>query len=126
MKTQKTVLLVEDDESFRESVKKLLEKENLRVFEASSGEEAIEILKTDRMIDLVLLDLYLEGMTGMEFLARTQSVDRPPVIMLTAFGDWGIYTDAVAKGALDCLPKPIKRYDLLTVIKKVFETQECA
>lgn len=125
MEIQKTVLLVEDDKSFRESVKRLLEKEGMRILEAASGEEGIEILKTDRVIDLVLLDLYLGGMNGMEFLDKTRD-ERPPVIMLTAFGDCGIYDDAVGKGAVDCIPKPVKKQDLVEVIHRVFEEKQCA
>ncbi len=126
MEMQKTVLLVEDDKSFRESVRKILEKEGLRVLESSSGEEGIEMLKSDRAIDLVLLDLYLGGISGMEFLEKTRELERPPVIMVTAFGDWGIYVDAVGKGALDCVPKPVKKHDLVGMIQKVFEEKKCA
>ncbi len=115
MKTKKCVLVVEDDESFRESVKKLLEKEGFEVREACSGEEGVEILGKDS-IDLVLLDLYLGGMTGLEFLDKTKNPLRPPVILLTAFGDWGIYSDAVARGAVDCIPKPIKRNELMALV----------
>ena len=123
MAIKKTILLVEDDESFRESVRKLLEKESFQVVEASSGEEGIELLRKGP-IDLVILDLYLGGMNGLEFLDRTQRPGRPPVIMLTAFGDWGIYTDAVARGAVDCVAKPVKRNDLMAVIAGAFEKKE--
>ncbi|MBI4550178.1 MAG: response regulator [Candidatus Omnitrophica bacterium] len=111
----KSILVIEDDDSFRESLKKLLEKEGYHVLEADSGEAGMEILKRGRP-DLILLDLYLGGITGLEFLERTARPDRPPVIMLTAFGDWGIYADAMAKGACDCIAKPVKKSDLMSVI----------
>jgi DNA-binding response OmpR family regulator len=120
MENQKTVLLVEDDESFRESLRKLLAKEGFEVLEASSGEEGMELLEKHR-IDLIVLDLYLGGMTGMEFLEKTLRPGRPPVVMVTAFGDWNVYSDALALGAVDCLAKPVKRNDLMSVIAGVFD-----
>ncbi len=122
MEVKKIILVVEDDESFRESLRKLLEKEGFEVREASSGEEGIERLQANS-IDLVLLDLYLGGITGLEFLDKTKSAKRPPVILLTAFGDWGIYSDAVARGAVDCLPKPIKRGELMAVVTRALGKQ---
>lgn len=112
---KKTILLVEDDESFRESVRKLLQKEGFLVLDASSGEEGLEALRT-HAVDLVLLDLYLGGITGLEFLEKARRPCGPPVILLTAFGDWGIYRDAVSRGAVDCIAKPVKRSDLMAVI----------
>ena len=112
----KKVLLVEDDRSFRESLKKLLQKEGFQISEAESGLEGIALLKTEK-IDLVILDYYLGGMNGLQFLEKTQHPDRPPVIILTAFGDWGIYSEVVAKGAKDCLLKPVKRNELMAVVE---------
>jgi DNA-binding response OmpR family regulator len=125
MKNMKTILVVEDDVSFSESLKKLLEKEGFAVLLAPTAEEAIETIKNPR-VSLVLLDLYLPGLNGMEFLDKTASLKRPPIVMLTAFGDWGIYVDAIEKGALDCLAKPVKRQELLRVLQKALGEQMCA
>ena len=116
MKAKKAILLVEDDHSFRMSLKKLLEREGFQVLEADSGQAGIEILKRES-VDLVILDFYLGGMNGLQFLEKTMSPNRPPVVILTAFGDWGIYTEVVARGAVDCLPKPIKRHELMAVVE---------
>lgn len=121
----KTVLLVEDDKSFRESVRKLLEKEGIRVLETSSGEEGIEILRSDRMIDLVLLDFCLSGITGMEFLEKTGDI-APPVIMLTAFTELENCIHASNRGAAGFVPKPVKRQELMGLIHQVFDAQKCA
>jgi DNA-binding NtrC family response regulator len=112
---RKTVLLIEDDASFRESMRKVLEREGFQIMEAESAEAGIEILE-HLPVDLILLDLYLGEMSGLEFLEKTKGMGRPPVIMITAYGDWDIYTAAVARGAVDCLPKPVKRNELLEVI----------
>ncbi len=120
----KTVLLVEDDKSFRGSLRKLLEKEGIRVLEAFSGEEGIEILKSDRMIDLVLLDLSLGGITGMEFLEKTREI-APPVIMLTAFTELENCIHAAGKGAAGFIPKPVKRQELMKLIHQVFDGRKC-
>lgn len=117
MKNTKTILVVEDDASFSESLRKLLEKEGFSVLAAPSAEAAIETLKS-ASVHVIFLDLYLPGLNGMEFLERTAAPKRPPVVMLTAFGDWGIYVDAIEKGAVDCLAKPVKRQELLRVLQK--------
>lgn len=114
--TGKKILLVEDDKSFRESLKKLLQKEGFQILEAESGADGMELLKKDK-VDLVILDYYLGGMNGLQFLEKTKTPDRPPVIILTAFGDWGIYSEVVAKGAKDCLLKPVKRTELMAVVE---------
>lgn len=118
MEPKKAILLVEDDSSFRMSLKKLLEREGCQVFEADSGQAGIEVLKREP-VDLVILDFYLGGMNGLQFLEKTMSPNRPPVVILTAFGDWGIYTEAVERGAVDCLPKPIKRQELMAVVEGI-------
>lgn len=116
---KKRILLVEDDESFRDSVRKLLEREGFEVREASSGEVGLELLKTER-IDLVLLDLYLGGISGLEFLARLGDFRRdnwcPKIVMVSAFGDAGAFAEALAGGAFHCLAKPVKRAELVSVI----------
>jgi len=112
----KTILLVEDDRSFRESLKKLLRKEGFQILEAESGADGMELLKKEK-VDLVMLDYYLGGMNGLQFLEKTKGPERPPVIILTAFGDWGIYSEVVAKGARDCLLKPVKRNELMAVVE---------
>lgn len=112
----KSILLVEDDESFRLSLKKLLHKEGYKILDAESGENGLLILKQEN-VDLVILDYYLGRMNGMQFLEKMKSTGHPPVIVLTAFGDWALYREMVAKGALDCLPKPVKRNELLSVVE---------
>lgn len=80
------VLLVDDEASIRDMFSRLLQKENCAVKSASSGEEALNIIK-DEDFDIVLLDIKLPGMDGLEVLKNIKS-SRPDfiVIMLTALG----------------------------------------
>ena len=116
MAAKGTVLIVEDDEAFRTSLKTLFEREGFTTLEAGSGHEAVTLLGKEA-VNLVILDYYLGDMTGLEFLGVTEGLSRVPVIVLTAFGDWGIYGDVIARGAVDCIAKPVKREALMRVVK---------
>ena len=120
MSKKKTILLVEDDESFRTSLKRLFKKEALGILEAASGKEGMDLLSREK-IDLILLDFYLGDMTGFDFLGLTRARSRPPVIVLTAFGDHAIQSDVLARGALRCLTKPVKRDELMSVVTRTLE-----
>lgn len=113
----KSILLVEDDDSLRQSLGKLFSQEGFHIKEASSGKEGIERLEKDSA-DLILLDLYLGDMSGFDFLDETRHEARPPVIVLTAFGNWDIQADLLGCGVVDCLAKPVKREELLRVVSK--------
>lgn len=114
---RKKILVVEDDTSFRESLRKVLANEGYDVLDAASGREGLEVLSRSR-VDLILLDFFLGDINGFDFLDQTMGQKRPPVIVISAFTSSHLSSEALVRGATDCLAKPIKKLDLLEAIRK--------
>jgi len=106
MSTQAKILIVDDEESIRFSLEELLARDGHQVLAVESGEHALAAFASERF-DLVLLDLRLKGIDGMEVLAalREQSLDTA-VIVLTAHGSMETAINALRQGAHDYLLKP--------------------
>lgn len=113
------ILLVDDDETLRETIKAILELENYKVIEARNGIEALDILKTQK-VDIVLSDVIMPLLNGFELLERIQLMgqDRPAVIMMTGFSKQSP-SDFLKIGALSFLQKPVSTEDLLKVIRSI-------
>lgn len=105
MKTPIRVLMVDDEERFRETTRRILAGKGFDTILAESGEEAVEKLSLDPHV--VILDIRMPGMDGHEVLARIRK-NHPnlPVIMLTGHGDKASAEQALAQGASDYLAKP--------------------
>ncbi len=113
------ILLVDDDEAFRRVLADMLAKEGYIIATASDGDEAKEIL-LDAPFDIVLLDLMMPKVSGMEVLKFIQDVNHPAkVIMLTAYGDLKLAVEAKKLGAADFIAKPVMRADLLQTIQNI-------
>ena len=99
------VLMVDDEEQFRATTKKILEKKGFETILAESGEEAIKKLKENP--DVVILDIKMPGMDGHQALREIRK-DKPdiPVIMLTGHGALPSAREALVEGAFDYLTKP--------------------
>ena len=101
------VMLVDDEVGFVETITKRLEKRNLQLLKAYSGEEALEILKRNMNTDVVILDVKMPGMDGIETLmALKKSYPLVEVIMLTGHGTIESAIDGMKLGAFDYLLKP--------------------
>lgn len=102
------VLLVDDDPRFRQVIGEYLASRRLELETAASGEQALERLATFRP-DVVLLDLLMPGIGGLETLRRIQAVSpRTRVIMVTGHEDLSVARRALAVGAADYLTKPFR------------------
>lgn len=107
-----TILVCDDEESVRASVKLVLEKDYQLVF-ASDGEEALKQFEA-QPVDLVLLDIKMPRLGGLEVLKTLMSRQPPPrVLMLTAYHSVELAQRATQAGALDYVSKPFERQDLL-------------
>ena len=101
-----TILVIDDDDQLRNSFSKLLKEEKYAVISAASGEAGIEIVRENRL-DLVLLDMRLPGINGMETFKRIKKIDsKLPVIIMTAYGTTQIAIEATKMGAYDYVLKP--------------------
>lgn len=101
------ILVVDDEEGIRETLSEILEDEGYQVITASTGEEAINIFKTESP-DLVFLDIWLPGMDGIETLKEIKNLRREvPVIMISGHGTIEIAIKAIQMGACDFIEKPL-------------------
>jgi DNA-binding NtrC family response regulator len=115
------VLVVDDEESMRDSLTIWFEKDGYEVTAASSGTEALRAFQT-KSFDIVLLDIKMPGMDGMEVLERIRKVDpQVDVIMITAFAAVDTAVRALRLGALDYVTKPIDPDELSLMVSRAFE-----
>jgi DNA-binding NtrC family response regulator len=114
------ILLVDDEESLRITLAANLELEGHTVLEAASAEDALKLL-SEQPVDVVLTDIRMPGLHGVELLRRIKR-DRPdmPVVLMTAFTAEELVDDALAEGAFTVLPKPFDvAHALDTILRAV-------
>lgn len=113
------VLLVDDERNIRLTLTRALEDMGLEVETAASGEEALARLR-ERRYGLMLLDLKLPGIDGLEVLRRMRALDsRPDVVVFTAHGTIETAVDAMKYGATDFIRKPFSPAELRAVVERV-------
>jgi two-component system, NtrC family, response regulator AtoC len=114
-----TILVVEDEEKLRRVVELQLKGAGFDVDQAGNVEDAMRL--ADRA-DVILTDLRLPGVSGLELLANLRRQDsHTPVIVMTAFGSIETAVEAMKAGAVDFLPKPFSLDHLMTVVNKALE-----
>ncbi|MEQ9408370.1 MAG: response regulator [Fuerstiella sp.] len=111
------LLIADDSRSFRETLRELLEPRHLlRVHEVESGEAAIEYTQEFR-IDIVLLDMHMHLLTGLETLKELKDLDAVrPCILITSDASDELRRDAEAADAYTVLSKPVRRAELCSTI----------
>ena len=112
------ILIVEDEESYREPLVYQLTREGYDVSAAATGEEGLELF-TKGGIDLVLLDLMLPVLDGWGVLRAIRQDGKTPVIMLTAKGETNDKVQGLKQGADDYLTKPFEMKELLARVEAV-------
>jgi DNA-binding NtrC family response regulator len=119
------ILIVDDEERLRGILSILLLEQRHQLIEASSGEEALTRLsERDLQVDLVLLDLNLPGIDGLETLRRLRERDpETAVILMTAFGTIPSAVKAIRGGAFDYLTKPFNNDEVLQAVARALEVQ---
>ncbi|MGH7323485.1 MAG: sigma-54-dependent transcriptional regulator [Candidatus Rokuibacteriota bacterium] len=116
-----TILVADDDPGLRESLERTLTREGYGVVAASDGRAALERLQSGS-IDLVLTDLKMPGLSGLELLRAAKAISPDvDVVLLTAFGTVEEAVKAMKEGAYDFLTKPFRREQLLKLIDKALE-----
>ena len=114
------ILVVDDDPGIREAFRLVLEEE-YELVEAADGPEALRIVQTSP-VDLVLLDVRLPGMDGIEVLERIKAIDEHvEVVLVTAVQTVRAAVAAMKLGALDYLTKPFEEDEILPLIRRALE-----
>lgn len=116
-----TILVVDDEPNYQVVLAELLREEGYEVYTAGGGEEALKLAReTD--LDLIITDMRMPGMSGLELLKAAKSLNRDlPVIMITAFGEVEKAVEAMRAGAFNYLVKPFNNDELVVSIRKAME-----
>src|SRR4051794_38066145 len=116
-----TVLVVDDEPGIVDSLQKVFEREGLRVLTAGVGADALEILRREP-ISVLLTDLLMPGMSGMDLLKASRSISpETETILMTAYGTVENAVEAMKQGAYDFVTKPIKRAHVVRAVSKALE-----
>ncbi|MEA1967739.1 MAG: response regulator [Thermodesulfobacteriota bacterium] len=118
------VLVIDDEQSLRDGAKRILSRMNFSVFLASRGDEGLAILENEP-VGIVLLDLKMPGMSGMEVLKKIMDMERGIiVIVITGYSTVETAIEAMKMGAYDFIPKPYKPDQLRLIASRGKETLE--
>lgn len=117
----KRILVVDDDAELRETLQEALEGENYQVSIGRNGDEGIRLAK-EMDFDLIMLDLVMPGLSGMEsLLLLRRDHPRVKIIMMTAFSTIENAVEAMRRGADDYLTKPFRLDEMITGVKRLIE-----
>src|SRR5215475_640404 len=117
------ILIVDDESGIRDSLRGVLEDDGYKAAEAESGETCLALLGKHEF-DVVLLDVWLPGMDGLEVLEKIRALEDPPeVIMISGHGTIETAVRATKLGAYDFAEKPLSLEKTLILIKNAIETR---
>ena len=112
-------LVVDDEKGVVDELKELLEMRSYRVYSATSGEQALLIMKKENP-NIVILDILMPGMDGIEVLRQIKKTyPKTRVIMLTAVEDEGMKKMATSLGASGYLTKPYSFEEVISISRKI-------
>lgn len=114
------VLIIDDERAIRDALKEILEYEKYEVEEAGDGLSAIALVK-ERKFDVILCDIRMPGMDGLEVLQALQELSDAPVVMISGHGTIQTAVEAIKKGAFDYIPKPLDLNRLLVTLRNAME-----
>ena len=113
------VMVVDDEKSIRDTTQLFLNGAGYRAMTASSGDEALKLARSE-IPDLVLLDLVMPGMSGVEVLRELHAMDADlPVVVITAYPDGELMTEALKYPPVILLQKPLNKVTLLKTVDRV-------
>ncbi|MDP4291971.1 MAG: sigma-54 dependent transcriptional regulator [Bacteroidota bacterium] len=114
------ILVVDDEKAIRSTLKEILEYEHYSVIDAADGIEALELVKNDQF-DVILLDIKMPRMDGMEVLDEILKISDVPVVMISGHGTIETAVEAIKKGAYDYIAKPLDLNRLLITIRNALD-----
>ena len=114
------ILVVDDERAIRSTLKEILEYEKYSVADAPDGIEALELIKNDQF-DVILLDIKMPRMDGLEVLEEILKISDTPVVMISGHGTIETAVEAIKKGAYDYIAKPLDLNRLLITIRNALD-----
>ncbi len=126
MDEQPKILVVDDEQSIRDSCRQALSKSGFQVSAAEDGAKGLEILSTEPF-DLVIVDLKMPGLSGMELLKKTKEIDPEiVVVVITGYATIESAVEAMKAGAYDFIPKPFTPDALRMIASRALEKRKLA
>jgi len=117
------IMVVDDEEDVRETLRLQLESENYNVIEAGDGEEAIKLLRSEDNLTncgLILCDIRMPKVNGIEYVDYLkQQAPGIPVVVITGYPDTDLAVGLMNKGVKDYLVKPVESEKLLKIVNKL-------
>lgn len=124
MRQREKILVVDDDSDILRLLRKILEGEQFEVIECLSAENALEILE-NQVPDLVISDLRMPGMSGVDFINELREWDsKLPVIFVSGWGKEDEWLEAIHTHASALIPKPFHKETILEAVHKAFREKE--
>jgi two-component system nitrogen regulation response regulator NtrX len=118
------ILVIDDEPAIRDSLRMILEYEDYQFTGAASGQEAMATVQRERP-DLVLLDIKMPGMDGMEVLRKLHALDETlPVVMISGHGTTATAVEAIRSGAIDFLDKPLSSERVIVTLQNALRQSE--
>lgn len=115
---ERRVLIVDDDDLVRETLRFVLEDGGYRVYSVASGAEALRLLEREP-IDIVLSDIFMPGMNGFDLLRQIRErAPETPVILITGYGNIEMAREALKQGASDFITKPYNIHEIPIMIER--------
>lgn len=122
---QYKVLVVDDERDICRALEFLLSREGYKIVTAYSGQDALKKIEAEDF-DLVITDLRMEGIDGMQVLEKAQGINpNLMVIIMTAFGSVESAVEAMKKGASDYIVKPFINEDVKMTVRRLLEHKTC-
>ena len=113
------ILAVDDEPDLRSLLRILLTNRGYEVLEAASGEEAVALVRSEPRIDLVIMDIMMPGLTGVQACAEIRKFSTVPMLFLTAKSQLADKAEAYASGGDDYLAKPFSQNELMMKVESL-------
>ena len=117
-----SLLITDDDDDFRRTLRDVFEPRGFRTLLAANGEEAVEIVQTER-VHLLLLDMYMPKLTGLDTIRRVKSLhELLPCILLSADMDERLAEEARRAKAFSVLSKPVRFAEVTSIVSRAMRS----
>lgn len=117
------ILVVDDEQSMVDVISEMLHREDLKVYQATSGNKALEIIKNEPL-DVIICDIKMDPVDGLDVLRETKKIDpQASFIMITAYGSIENAVECMRAGAYDYITKPFAMEELRLLVRRALEHQ---